>query len=975
MILTGALAVVVGLAYSQANAYTHDVAPRSQPPGPNAKEWPTCINLVQYHAGQCCITGKPCPSPIRTEAAPSTRSTAQDHPEPCHGQYPATPTIIDTLTTNQAGEPITIAVIQGGPITSLVTLTSGPQPTSLDLSGGPVRNSVSSVSSYLASNVLPIASSWASDPNPAKATAAIVAVQNLIPQLGGLSNGLPNGKGIFDCTGSSSRATQDIATTLVQKLQDVTCGVLNILGSLEFGQQTTAPGDLAPIIQDIRDNAGKISFDLSIVMSHLGTVPPSNIQTTTVANIPAPLPPADLTSVASTTTSLPPGKGKDPGDGTSEGESSNPEKKKDPHDKEDTGKGEDPENGTDPGKENNPGKEGEPSKTKDDPEPSSTAQSSTSCTTTLSATYASVFCSVTATAVPGHGERDRRRQQSTGCSTLAYSTGTACDTLLASTTTALLSEETLCSPNNCGAVSCGLGKRFSQQLKKRGAPARDSQPELNKWSDPLNYNGDRKKFIRGEVALAVAQEANHVEHGFYNDQAFPTSNWIEFGNQVNTLAVSGLYGCTSVVVVSTKGAWASHFWEWPSFTHGDEQFEYDVIRRLHTGLGVQYLSQFGLDELRNNDNNPHGHMFDDANQPRVFVIAPRKKAYLLNGKPSNSETAGGSEFRHNSYVNRILAELRTIFPNNNELALSTIQYSIQEKWEFVDVGDGNGQQKWEPDRGDGLFNFHRGKVLVQYQPAPKACERNTNIVETEQPKAMWRMWFEGRETDIFHHADIGDRHAEWVPAEHQHLKRDEQSCSMKEAGPSSGDSTSASPLSTPASTDTASPTTASTTAPIEPPPPPPSTPKTCNLHLDEYVEDPDHKPILVEYSFYDGGDKPKHQGQFKKDWNQEYLVPTSETGLALPISVTVTDKLPPGALDPKCPSVEEAGCDRTLWRSWVVHLKYGEMAWPSSYVSNLYWVDPKRLPNCQVGNWAQEDFLGGAIKSAPHRQMDCRFAC
>lgn len=259
---------------------------------------------------------------------------------------------------------------------------------------------------------------------------------------------------------------------------------------------------------------------------------------------------------------------------------------------------------------------------------------------------------------------------------------------------------------------------------------------------------------------------------------------------------------------------------------------------------------------------------------------------------------------------------------------------------------------------------------------------------------MWRMWFEAngklqrlhtvfsittlgltKGIDTFHHADIGDRHAEWVPAEHQHLKCDEQSCPIKGDDPVSGDSTNPSPPpSTSALTGTASPTTSPTKAPTEPRSPP-LPPKTCNLHLDQYVEDPDHKPIVVEYSFYDGGDKPKYQGQFKKDWNQEYLVPTSETGLAYPISVTVTDKLPPGAVDRKCPSVEGGGCDRTAWKSWVLHLKYGETVWSSSYVSNLYKLDPNKLPNCQVGNWAQEDFLKGVIKSAPHRQMDCRFAC
>lgn len=237
MSLTRALVFVAGLAYCQADAYTHTVAPPSQPPGSIAKVWPNCINLFQYHAGQCCITGKPCLSPMGTETAPST-SRVQDHPEPCHGQPPANPTIIDTPTANQDCDPVTIAVIQGGPITFLVTLTSGPQPISFDLAESHMKSSISSVSSYLVSNALPTAISWASDPVLAKATTVIVAVQNIIPQIGGLSNDLPNGRSILDCTGASSSSgiTQDTTTIIVQKLQDGTCRVLIILRSLETGQ-------------------------------------------------------------------------------------------------------------------------------------------------------------------------------------------------------------------------------------------------------------------------------------------------------------------------------------------------------------------------------------------------------------------------------------------------------------------------------------------------------------------------------------------------------------------------------------------------------------------------------------------------------------------------------------------------------------------------------------------------------------------
>ncbi|KAK7956354.1 uncharacterized protein PG986_005576 [Apiospora aurea] len=350
--------------------------------------------------------------------------------------------------------------------------------------------------------------------------------------------------------------------------------------------------------------------------------------------------------------------------------------------------------------------------------------------------------------------------------------------------------------------------------------------------------------------------------------------------------------------------------------------------------------------------------FDDVNQPRVFVMAPRILQLTSDGDFSSSETAGGSRFKYNRHVNRILTELRTIFPKNNELTIPTVQYSPQQKWVHDDAAD-------KDDYGDTMFNSHRGKLLIQYQPAPKRCD------EAEEPKAMWRVWFEGH--------DIGDRHAEWVPADHQHLMRDERSCRIK-APTGTATPTTQGPAPAPPSP---TPTKAQTDLPPSPPPPP--SPKTCNLHLHEYVEGPEAISIKVDYDFYDGRDKPKHSGHFTRGWNEEYLVPTADTGLAHPISVTVTNQLPRGTFDLDYPSSERQGgggvgkntrkrCARTQWKTWVINLKCGELEWPSRASSNLLKQDPNVLPNCQVGGWAENDW-DGADKVNAHRQMDCRFAC
>lgn len=331
-----------------------------------------------------------------------------------------------------------------------------------------------------------------------------MAIEEVIPEIIGFSNDFPNGKTILDCTGtgSSSMKIQDTTTTLLQNIKDVYCGILRIFGDLESGQQTTEPNHLSTIVQGIWDDVDKVSSSLVIAMPQLGTVVPPATQSTTVIIIPGPPPPIELTSIASTTTALPPGKDKDPGRGKDPGDEEDPEKEKDLEKEDGPEKEKDPGDKEDPGKGNDPGQEGEPAKTDNNSEHSSTTQSSSTCTTTVSATYASVFCSVMTTAGSRQGRENRRRQQSTGCSTIVYSTGTACNTLSPSTDTSFLPEETWCSPNNCGASSCARGKRsLQQQLKKRAVPARDRQPEANKRSDPRNYNGDQKKLIRGGKLL------------------------------------------------------------------------------------------------------------------------------------------------------------------------------------------------------------------------------------------------------------------------------------------------------------------------------------------------------------------------------------------------------------------------------------------------------------------------------------------
>ncbi|SPO06177.1 uncharacterized protein DNG_08866 [Cephalotrichum gorgonifer] len=672
------------------------------------------------------------------------------------------------------------------------------------------------------------------------------------------------------------------------------------------------------------------------------------------------------------------------------------------------------------------GNPGEPEDPQNPDEPTST----TSCTATVVAAYESVFCSVTE--VAGARKHRMRREELTDCSTLAYTTTTACETVAGSTTTTIFPQETdrRCTPDTCGGGSCPVEKR-DLELYKRMRPWPEESPAENTWADPADYGGNTQEFMRGEVATAHDKPKTFVRTTGSLDS---TSNWLQFSNRVGTMGVKGLIGCTAVVVISRQGAWVGHFWE-----RGYQ--ERDVVPYLQTGKAKVYWNQYGVKSLRNNDALvPHGHIFDDANEPRVFIMAPRAEADLPNGGgPDNSETAGGNVLRYEDFVERLKADLRNIFGEGSTVPITTVQYS---PIRFAPTpGD------WRDD----AWETHRGKLLVQYQPAQGTC----------RPEAKWRVWFEGRPLEE-------DHQDQWVPSDSQRIAKRQETCpdagngghdaENGDSGAGDGDeSTDALTATTTAAEETPTPTPTILEPPglgqgecsvaqdcmpaiictgrtvnacedgkcvcnppsagepncaaaadckeilncddgmvgncqggqcvCEPPEPPSqrptdgggSNPRTCKLHLREYY---DHavmsNKFFVKYKFENSNpdDQPLEGSYSDGRWNEEYLVPTSETGLEHPISVTLSTDLPPGVDETICvPGHIPSGgkihkrCFDTQWRMYMVKLKYGDLEWDSRPNQ-----DVTATPRCQVGDW---DFGSweGINKAYPNREMDCIFPC
>jgi hypothetical protein len=147
-----------------------------------------------------------------------------------------------------------------------------------------------------------------------------------------------------------------------------------------------------------------------------------------------------------------------------------------------------------------------------------------------------------------------------------------------------------------GCSICNLGRREAAPTATPNKPKREIGNLLQYASSTL-----QERNIPGEGNDVPAETYDDVEKSGNTltvtladgpvpgsavaRQGISSSQFTAFDEAEHNIFVKGLEGCTSVIVVSRKGAWASHFWERPSFTSGDAKFQSDVIGFLRSDLG------------------------------------------------------------------------------------------------------------------------------------------------------------------------------------------------------------------------------------------------------------------------------------------------------------------------------------------------------------------------------------------------------
>lgn len=250
-------------------------------------------------------------------------------------------------------------------------------------------------------------------------------------------------------------------------------------------------------------------------------------------------------------------------------------------------------------------------------------------------------------------------------------------------------------------------RSFTKDLVKRRLP----EPGDPQW------NGNQDLFLWTQYSdmtvvagwVPLRQDAN-----------FPSSA-LAFGLGTNRfdVAVQGMFGCTSLIIISTAGVWMSHFWADPSFevngVINQANFQAHILNRLGPGDGTNQFP--GLTQYLNNE-------FAADTKPVAIIMTPR---FRVNPQP------GVLQFQNQ--ITQLSDQVQTIFGGTRG---STGQFTggtlngVPLIVDYTPKADQYSQQ-WTSS----------GKALFQYDPVQTRC----NGVQW----AMVRLWVEDRPLYSYQH--------------------------------------------------------------------------------------------------------------------------------------------------------------------------------------------------------------------------------
>lgn len=240
---------------------------------------------------------------------------------------------------------------------------------------------------------------------------------------------------------------------------------------------------------------------------------------------------------------------------------------------------------------------------------------------------------------------------------------------------------------------------------------------------PFNNAADYYDQLDSEITVAV----EHVQQ--------PSSRFVEFLNHDANLMVDSLVGCTSIVVVSRQGAWASHFFESPLFAQ-DDLFTNLVRPYLHNGRPGGETGTFSLTNLAqtrfNDPATTHIYIMTPANYDlNIANLSPRAKLdSLTDGDHDPQYGPGGRSFTIDA-SQEIVARDR----------LTPLEADLRNILPGVPI------DKFVYRRGKPYITFIPfGALVVSYSNNQDENDKGLPIEPAPNPQqAKWKCWMQGKE--------------------------------------------------------------------------------------------------------------------------------------------------------------------------------------------------------------------------------------
>lgn len=294
--------------------------------------------------------------------------------------------------------------------------------------------------------------------------------------------------------------------------------------------------------------------------------------------------------------------------------------------------------------------------------------------------------------------------------------------------------EFLCSVGECGGGDCDHMQGVEHLLQNSTSP---NTHELVLHAPPPGNRQARDKFMHDTWLYAD----EHVELRQNRDSHGSSSNFIEFGDTAVSMAVSGMFGCTSAVVISRKGAWASHIWDEHGFLanlndpSGLETMIGEVSASLWFGDCVEANAYRQLLDGDDSGDLPGLSQFAltgealDAERDDVHIL-------LITSTRVMDRSA---QYSYPELVYALEDRLAKIWQNAPDTQKAVYRYHSIWDWfpqlkHDVQFGDAEAKIRARQIKDDLLYKHGYGKVVIQYDPSQSTCDAGD--------MAIWRVYID-----------------------------------------------------------------------------------------------------------------------------------------------------------------------------------------------------------------------------------------